>query len=39
MSWLAKLFGKGYKIIEDESLKPDEILVFGHHIYIPKRNK
>lgn len=40
MSWLAKLFGKKYRIIKVKSgLKTDEILVFGHIIYILERNK
>jgi hypothetical protein len=35
MSWLVKFLGRKYKIIKVKSdLKTDEILVFGHRIYI-----
>ena len=35
MNWFIKLFGKKYRIIKvNKGLKTDEILVFGHKIYI-----
>ena len=35
MSWLIKFFGKKYRMIKVKSgLKTDEILVFGHRIYV-----
>ena len=40
MNWLVKFFGKKYRIIKVKSgLKTDEMLVFGHRIYILERNK
>lgn len=35
-----KFWGKRYRIIEvDKGLKDNEILIFGHKIFIKRRNK
>ena len=40
MIWIIKLFlGKKYFIKYTDKLKNDEILIFGHKIYISKKKK
>ena len=40
MKWLCrKIFGKKYYIIKTNKLMSDEILVFGHRVFIGTKNK
>lgn len=40
MKWLCgKIFGKKYSIVKTNKLMSDEILVFGHRVFIGTKNK